>query len=415
MKIISQALLVLLLTLTSLQPIQAKYKVRPLDQAVFHNNQGVRYLNDGNTKKAKHEFKIATELSPEYSEGWSNLGLVYLYLKDYDKSREAFLKAVDSDKDYAVPYNHLATLYYTLGQHKEAAKWVKKAIKKEKHFGDAYYNQGLIYGELARQDSKYYEDAEKAFRFASEANPKHYLSHYELGKLYMRQGRLEEAMIRFKVSLEIQPSSPQVWRALGDLYRKQGRLEKAQFALNKAIAAGGGNLDNHLSLAEFYIRERNFVLAKRELDLAKKNKPGDPAVAFQEAYLKLAEAEATRAQEGMSQAQGLYQQAINAFKGLDQSQANADVPYNIAYLYSRLSDLNNAKIYYAKALEQNPEHALALFSFSVIELAQGEEKQGLKDLCRFLTISRPEHEASRQAAHSLLKKYNYKKKCAYSF
>ena len=44
----------------------ARYIVRPLDQAVFHNNQGITYLGQKQVQKALFEFKTATELSPDH-------------------------------------------------------------------------------------------------------------------------------------------------------------------------------------------------------------------------------------------------------------------------------------------------------------------------------------------------------------
>ncbi|MCB1215110.1 MAG: tetratricopeptide repeat protein [Deltaproteobacteria bacterium] len=404
----------ILISFFTLPFAQARYQVRPLDQAILHNNKGVGYLNQQNLKKALHEFKIAAELSPEYSDAWNNLCLTYIYLKQYQKAEESCLTSIKYDKKFASPYNHLATLYYTLGDYEKAASWAKKAVKKEKFFADAHYNHGLIYAKLVDKDSKYYEEAEQSFRHAIEADPRHYLAHYELGNLYKKQKRYEEAMIRYKSALEIQPSAAQVWRALADLYKLEGRFEKAEFALNKAMAASGGKgLDNHLSLAEFYIRENNFTLARRELDKARANDPNNPNLAFQEAYFKLVEAENTRAQKGVEAAQSLYQQAINAFQNLESTLPTPNVYYNIGYLYSRVNNFRQALVYFEKALAKDPEHADSLFSYAVVELSLGEEKKGFKDLCQFLKISKDQlaQETKRQIAKGLFQQH--KKSCSY--
>ncbi|MCC6274079.1 MAG: tetratricopeptide repeat protein, partial [Deltaproteobacteria bacterium] len=243
--------------------------MRPLDQAVFHNNQGVSYLNAGDPKKALFEFKTATEISPEYTEAWNNMGLVYLHLKDFDQARDSFLRSIKIDSKYPAPYNHLATLYYTQNNYEEALKWANKSIKEDKKFADGYYNKGIILRELARKtgNAQYYKEGEQAFRLATEANSRHYLANFELGNMYKAQGKNEEAMIRYKVALEIQPSASEVWRELGTLYLAQGDNNRAQFAFNKAMEANPNNVDAHLNMGLYYIQEKNYVLAERELAL----------------------------------------------------------------------------------------------------------------------------------------------------
>lgn len=386
----------------------SRYIVRPLDQAVFHNNQGVTFLNQGDPEKALHEFKLAVELSAEFTEGWNNLGLAYLYLNQYDKAKEAFLRSIKIDKKYATPYNHLATLYYNQGNYPEAIKWAKDAVGKDEKYADGWYNLGIAYRELAKQtgNPKDAQAGEKAFRNATEASSRHFLSNFELGNLYADQGKYEEAMMRYKVALEIQPSAPQIWKALGNLYLKQGNNERAQWAFEKAMAAGGTGAPtggSHLDMGILYIRQKNYPLAERELALAKQAEPNNPRVLFNLAFVKLGRAEEVRAQQGPAAAQGLYQQALAEYQALTQSNPSyADAAYNVGYIYARLNQFPDAVAWYEKTLQVDPNYSRALFGLGLLKIQGGQKEEGVKYLCRFAQTAPSEQASAKQAAEQLI-------------
>jgi tetratricopeptide (TPR) repeat protein len=387
----------------------SRYIVRPLDQAVFHNNQGVTFLNAGDAEKGLHEFKLAVELSPEFTEGWNNLGLAYLYLNQYDQAKDAFLRSIKIDSKYPTPYNHLATLYYNQGNYQESIKWSKEAISKDKKFADAYYNMGIAYRELAKQtkDPKDAQQGEQAFRNATEASSRHYLANFELGNLYQEQGKIEEAIMRYKIALEIQPSAAQVWKALGNLYLKQGDNQKAQWAFEKAMAAGGGGPQatpsSHLDMGLLYLRQKNYPLAEKELALAKQQDPENPRVLFNVAFLKLGQAEEIRAQQGPAAAQGSYQEALTEFQGLVQKQPNyTDAAYNIGYIYTRLNQLPEALQWYEKTLQIDPNYSKALFVLGMMKIQSGQKEEGVKYLCRFSQTASADQASAKQAAEQLI-------------
>lgn len=409
MKILSSALLLAGLLLVP-ELATSRYIVRPQDQAVFHNNQGVEFLRSGNPEKGLHEFKLAVEVSPEFTEGWNNLGLAYMYLNQYDEAKSAFLQSIKIDKKYPTPYNHLASLYYNLGDYKEAIKWAKDAIGKDKKYADAYYNLGIAYRELAKQthNPKDAEQGEQAFRNATEASSRHYLANFELGNLYRDQGKYDEAIMRYKIALEIQPMAGQIWQALGNTYLKQGNNERAQWAFEKAMAAGGGGVSgptggSHLEMGLLYIRQKNYPLAEKELTLAKQQEPDNPRVLFNLAFVKLGQAEEVRARQGAPAAQGLYQQALTEFQAVLQTKHDyPDAAYNVGYIYARLNQLPMAQQWYEKTLQIDPDYPRALFGLGLLKIQSGQKDEGVKYLCRFTQKAAEDQAGAKKVAEQLI-------------
>jgi tetratricopeptide (TPR) repeat protein len=299
----------------------------------------------------------------------------------------------------------MATLYFTQNNYEEALKWTDKAIKEDKKFADGYYNKGVVLRELARKtgNQAYYKEGEQAFRLATEANSRHYLANLELANMYKAQGKNEEAMIRYKVTLEIQPSSADAWRELGSLYLAQGDNNKAQFAFNKAMEANPNSVDAHLNMGLYYIQEKNYVLAERELALARQAQPNNPKILFNLAYAKFSQAEDVRGRNGLDAARGLYQESIQYYQTLIQQVPNyADATYNLGYAYLRLDDLGNAGEWYNKTLAIDPNYPRALFGLGALKLQGGDVASAVSYLCKFTKIAPKDLQASIDAAQKII-------------
>src|SRR5437016_4196428 len=90
------ALCLVALTL-AFEPLSCTRVKRPHDRAQLHNNQGVVYLNRKEYDRAKQEFKIAIELSPEYADAHNNLGIYYEQTGDLTRAEESYKNAISAD------------------------------------------------------------------------------------------------------------------------------------------------------------------------------------------------------------------------------------------------------------------------------------------------------------------------------
>ena len=66
--------------------------------------------------------------------------------------------------------------------------------------------------------------------------PENYASHYNLGMLAMREGRMEEAERELQAAARADSGSAQAHTALGSLYRTQGDLNRARDEFRRALA-----------------------------------------------------------------------------------------------------------------------------------------------------------------------------------
>jgi tetratricopeptide (TPR) repeat protein len=159
-------ILLICLALIFIAPVvYAKKPTLPTERAVYHNNQGVSYLNKNDLERAEFEFKTAIELSPEYVEAFNNLGIIYKIQGKYNLAIENFKRAIQLDKKYADAYSHLGAVYLEQGNVDEAIDQMKKGLKRDATIPDIHYNLGLAYLEKTKQskDKSYIQLAACAF------------------------------------------------------------------------------------------------------------------------------------------------------------------------------------------------------------------------------------------------------------
>lgn len=381
-------ILLILFLLFPIGDLDSKSKAKkPSDRAIMHNNKGVTALYDGNTERAIFEFKTATELSPDYVEAWNNLGLAYKFQGKTELAIQAFKKAIYLDKKYASPYNHLGAMYYNVGRFDEAIAEFKKAIRYNNKFSDAYYNMGITYVAMAEKsgnDSKLAE-AEKTLVKATTINAEHPYAHNELAKVYQKQQKFEQAIIRYKLALEINPDLAESWINLASLYNQTGQVLKAQQALNRAMANNPQSPQVHMNLGISYLKEKNYRLALKEFDLVIQHMPTNEMAYFNAGFTHYNLGVEAKNKGMMSEASKEFDQAINAYESALRLKPNfADAAYNAAFTYQMGNDIPNAIRYYQKTLRIDPGHARTLYTLGSLYQSQGDTANASKYYCQFL-------------------------------
>lgn len=80
------------------------------------------------------------------------------------------------------------------------------------------------------------QEAERAFRALTRSNPELGGPHANLGLIYQRAGKFEEAVTELELAVLSSPHQPQYLNQLGIAYRQQGQFAKARDAYERAIA-----------------------------------------------------------------------------------------------------------------------------------------------------------------------------------
>jgi tetratricopeptide (TPR) repeat protein len=106
---------------------------------------------------------------------------------------------------------------------------------------------------LARSQQDY-DAAIDAFSSRVDLVPNDPRAHRELGDMYVRQGRHEEALAEFTASLMLDPNRADTYTSIGQVHLRESRFDKAADAARQALARDAMNKEAHYLLATSLLR-----------------------------------------------------------------------------------------------------------------------------------------------------------------
>jgi tetratricopeptide (TPR) repeat protein len=189
-------------------------------------------------------------------------GDAYTDMGDYEEAETAYhtlqILGRTISSPLALAYmsdSRLAYLCYLRGDSTEAIRLMKNAIAAALQTNVPRENLAWLYFEIGERyfQTGDLENADLSYQSGIAADPNHYRSLAGLAKVRAAQGKIEESIQLYQRSIAIIPF-PVYVAELGDVYKKAGRLNEAQMQYELVEYIG------HLS-------KLNQVLANRELAL----------------------------------------------------------------------------------------------------------------------------------------------------
>jgi len=204
-----------------------------MGQFIYHT------LGRGDLDSAIQHFKQATEIDPNFALAHSALGSCYInrVLKglgeanDLEMARQCFDKALALDPKLLEARMHMIFIYITNRQKAKAREEVE-ALRDEYptdvgvHFAAGY---------LARLDSEY-DRALRSFDRMVRLNPnERVVTSYNRARVFMYQGRFEEALAEIAQGAELEPDHPMVQTFRARVLFYLGQLEEATQILETVL------------------------------------------------------------------------------------------------------------------------------------------------------------------------------------
>ncbi|GJL77237.1 MAG: peptide transporter [Nitrospinaceae bacterium] len=235
---------------------------------------GLAYLEYGKHIEARHAFKKAVNLLPDFAEAQYQLGAIHIKRlrnpkragKYLERAEQLFLQQGDL---------HRATLIQQLCRPGEkvadnaraAEDWLKEglrlqqleryqgavdaykmAIKFQPNFVDAYYNLGVAYGSLEDTGLELIHKAIWAFKQVIQVKPDFIHAYSALGASYMKQAEYGEALKILSEALQLEKKESSVFYYLGMVSRMTGNIEGAVDYFKAAV-----DLNPHSVQSNFYL------------------------------------------------------------------------------------------------------------------------------------------------------------------
>lgn len=419
--------------------------------------QGIRLMRERRWEEAVRLFEELARRSPGLPEVHFRLGVSYMELNRLQKAEEALKRAIRLNPNYVPALLQLAGLYEETQRLQEALEAYDRVIQVEplgeavsislmkkmmiegiflaraKDFDGALrlfegaasliptdpapvYNIGLVYLRK-KQDAK----AEEAFLKVIELDPKHQEAYLQLGNLYERHNRIDEALNAFVGAVQINPNSPggrsaqakvpllrgislarrgktdealsafqqalrispdpaPIYFNIAQLYLGKGDLENAEAALNQTLQVDPGHQGALMNLGILYERQAKLEEALRAYERARDLQPDTPdgvnaAVSAQTVRGKIA----VRAEK--------LDEALEAFKrAVELQPKNPANHFNLALLYLRRNELSEAEKAFDQVIALDPSEEDAYLPLADILEKIGREQEAIEMYERLIAL-----------------------------
>jgi tetratricopeptide (TPR) repeat protein len=168
----------------------------------------------------------AQRLNPLNPDHYANLGLLYLKWAEISSSQEERTQRLN-----------LADVYYG------------KSAERDPYNTQIFNCWALV--SIERND---YDGAHKKLTYSLSLDKRYGYTHFILGELYFREGKLSEAVDAYRQSISYDPNNALVWCSFGYAYLRQGNLQDARDAFLEAIRLDPRLANAHSNLGLVYFK-----------------------------------------------------------------------------------------------------------------------------------------------------------------
>lgn len=253
------------------------------------NNLGVALARQGKVPEAQTALGRARDVDPDEDDYPFNLGLLALQQKELGVAATHFGEAVEREPDNP---EDLAFLIYTLdklGKKEDAAAKREAAaeafgekglplLKIDARRADSLTKFQRIKGELDLTSIRLQlegSQTQQSLAVDPGAHGDTATVHIRRGRQEAGAGRLDVAEQEFRAALATDPHSASAHRELGEIYRRRGKLEDAEHELQLSLAARDSAVARTM-LARIYLEQKKNDLARAEVEKAIKLAPNYP-------------------------------------------------------------------------------------------------------------------------------------------
>ena len=251
--------------------------------------------------------------------------------------------------------------------------------------GSAYYHYGLahMYEEMAVNGGRpdYATQAVEEYKLALDADPKSTMLQDGLAELYMKVGRIREAVSVAQEQVKKNPNDSDAHELLGKIYlRSLGDMQSGQSGQMLQLAIGEyekitqlkpSNIENRLVLGQLYALNHDSVKAEAQFRMAQKVDPNS-----EETVLNMAR---------LYSEQGDLQRTEKTLSSLPVTDRTARIEFALGGTYDQLKRPKDAADAYRRALDIEPENMDAKRGLANALLADGKLKEALVEFTEIVT------------------------------
>ena len=245
---------------TALKLLEHIEHLNPSDEEVTLQKATIA-SKKGDHKDSINYLRSALSISNDPYEIWNLLGMEYLILENYREASNFFKKCLsDNSEDYPSLYN-LLYCYDKLNMDHEAIEALNNLLEYNPYCEVAWHQLGKVYLKSGK-----FDDALSAFEFSIISDETFTGAYIEKGKLLESLGRLNEAILNYEFALQTTEPNAFIQNSIGRCHEKLGNYSVAEEFYLKSVELEPTNENCWLSLIIFQVSQKKFNTAKLYLE-----------------------------------------------------------------------------------------------------------------------------------------------------
>jgi tetratricopeptide (TPR) repeat protein len=205
------------------------------------------YADDN--QKAEKYFLKATELKPNWADGWLEVSVTRYFQGKHHEALEPLLKAAKLKKGWKTAHFNLGRLYDVLGEPEKALKSYQRSLKIDSEDAKVWANMVAIYIKLDQQ-----EKAIEVAKRALEIDPDDHVALVNMGIAYKDLGKIEESQKIQDSLLKTHGDNVVVLQSIATDCLIKEKYQEAIEINDKIIALGQVNAINLPNIAQAYYK-----------------------------------------------------------------------------------------------------------------------------------------------------------------
>ena len=220
----------------------------------FIMQRGTDYVRERRFAAAEAIFDWAIALAPEEAAGYSWRGYVKMQAGKYFEAQADYRKLLELRPANFDGHNALCWAYGETGDFSEAREHCQQALRRagnRANYARAIENWCWLQVEMGE-----YEGASQYCRFALEYAPEypeaHALAHFNMGRVYMAQGKAHKALPHFHEALRVGSAYPKMYLEIGAIYDTLGKhaAARSSYAKYRELLGDGAARGGAVGLAD---------------------------------------------------------------------------------------------------------------------------------------------------------------------
>ena len=231
------------------------YAIEPTNEEIYIQKANIYSKRDNHTK-AVELLEEALKYTDDFADVYNLIGMEYLFMDDLELAKQNFVRCLEEDMEDQSGLYNVVYCYEFLDQNEEAITYLNQYIDQNPYSEIAWHQIGrLSYG------LKKYEDAIRAFDYATCIDDQFVGAFMEKAKAYERLKRYEDAIESYAQTIELDDATSYALLRTGKCYEKLGIKEQALKYYNKTVHEDPLLDKGWIAITDFYIRQKNYTKA----------------------------------------------------------------------------------------------------------------------------------------------------------